>query len=323
MFRGRPLPVVTDLSGGFPVPGVLTPLDGSRFGEFALPYAADIADRTRSSLHLVHAHVPDPRNRRPEPATLPVSSPAPWEQRLRARQGYLTDAVRRFGLEVGSATALLAEEGVPTTIRRHAEALGSDLIVMSTHGRTGLDRLWLGSVADTVARSTRIPVLLVRPRWARRSSGGLSGIKRVLVPLDTDGVGEEILDPVMRLGEPLGWRFVLLHVVSTRLLLGARPYPIHVQNLDRERRRGREYLHAVASEFHSRGLSAEVRVVEATAPDRAILRLSRSGEVDMVAMASHGRGGLTRAVLGSVADRVLAGTALPVLLGGGRGPAVH
>lgn len=302
------------------MPGVLTPLDGSRFGEFAIPYAADIADRTRSNLHLVHAHVPDPRNRRPDLPALPASPSrprSPFQQRLRARQSYLADAVRRFGLEVGSATALLAEDGVPMTIRRHAETLETDLIVMSTHGRTGMDRIWLGSVADTVTRSTHIPVLLVRPRWARRSSGRLSRVKRVLVPLDTAGVGEAILDPVMDLGEALGWRFLLLHVVPTRLLLGARAYPIHIQNLDRDRRRGREYLHAVAARFRSKGLSAEVRVVEDRAPDRAILRAARSGDVDMVAMASHGRGGLTRMVLGSTADRILAGTELPVLLGGG------
>lgn len=309
------------------MPGsVLTPLDGSRFGEFVLPCAAGIADRARWSLHLVHAHVPDPRSRKQRLPTPPgpVRGGRPgWERELDARRGYLSSVVRRFGLQVGSTAALLAEEGIPGTIRSHAESLGTDLIVMSTHGRTGLHRLWLGSVADVLVRTTRIPVLLVRPERTSRAPGRLADINRVLVPLDTAGVAEEILEPAMELGRAMGWRFLLLHVVPTRLLVGARPYPVHADDLDLRRRRGREYLHGVASRFRRRGLVADVRVVEGASPDRAILGVAESEDVDLVAMATHGRGGVTRAILGSVTDGVVAGTSLPVLLGGGGDGTVH
>lgn len=322
-----PAPDPDRFAGESFVPGtVLTPLDGSRFAEFVLPCAAAIADRARWSFHLVHAHVPDPKKRGAGLPALPPSvrpEETGCQRVLHARQSYLTSVVRRFRLEVDSASALMAEEGIPGTIRRHAETLGTDLIVMSTHGRTGLHRLWLGSVADSLVRSTRIPVLLVRPERTSRSPARLAEIDRVLVPLDTAGVGERILAPVMELGQALGWRFLLLHVVPTQLLVGARPYPIHAHDLEQGRRRGREYLHGVAARFRRRGLTVDVRVVEDSAPDRAILRTVEGEDVDLVAMASHGRGGVTRAILGSVTDRVLSGTSRPVLLGGCGETAVH
>ncbi len=309
------------------MPGsVLTPLDGSRFGELALPFAAAIADRTRWSLHLLHVHIPDPRNRRlalPAPRTVAEDPVHPVEEHLQARRAYLDGAARRFGLQVGSSSALLAEdEGVAGAIRRYAEESGIELIVMSTHGRTGVDRLWLGSVTDALVRATDVPVLLVRPGDGERTPCRLGDVERVLVPLDATPVGEHILEPVMKLGAALGWRFVLLHVVPTQVLFGARSYPLQAGDVIERRRKGVEYVRGVASRFREQGLSVEARIVNEEAPARAILRTAESGKIDLVAMASHGRGGLTRAILGSVADRVISGTALPVLLGGG-GSTVH
>lgn len=300
---------------------VLTPLDGSRFGEAALPFASAISDHTGWNLHLLHVHVPDPRHRKLLPA---IPSQGPWSGRdqfdwaLRAREAYLEGTVERYGLRVGSMTALKAgKEGVSSTIRRHAEALSTDLIVMTTHGRTGAERFWLGSVADALARATAVPVFLVRTTSEGLARRGMSEVRRVLVPLDASPVGERILGPVLQLAPVLDWRVRLLHVVPTRILFGARSYPLLAGDIVERHRRGTEYLRGVAAQFRDRGVPVEIEVIEGDDPTRAIVEAAHEGETDLVAMASHGRGGLTRAILGSVTDGVLSRSSLPLLVGGG------
>ena len=301
---------------------VLTPLDGSRFGEAALPFASAISDQTGWDLHLLHVHVPDPRDRKVHPAISGDRTPglrnrSDWA--LRAREAYLEGTVERHGLRVGSMTALRAErEGVSSTIRRHAEALQSDLIVMSTHGRTGVERFWLGSVADALARATAVPVFLVRT-MSEGTTGqpGMGGVRRALVPLDGSPVGEQILEPMLRLAPSLGWTVRLLHVVPTRILFGARSYPLLAGDIVERHRRGVEYLRGVAARFGERDVPVETEVLEGDDPSRAIVDAAREWEADLVAMASHGRGGLTRAILGSVTDGVLSRSSLPLLVGGG------
>ncbi|MFP3948415.1 MAG: universal stress protein [Gemmatimonadota bacterium] len=300
---------------------VLTPLDGSRFGEAALPFASAISDKTGWELHLLHVHIPDPRYRKVLPAVPPAGfrhGPYRSDWALRAREAYLEGTVERHGLRVGSMTALRAErEGVSSTIRRHAEALQSDLIVMSTHGRTGVERFWLGSVADALARATAVPVFLVRTTSEGISGPQVSRVHQVLVPLDASPVGEKILDPVLRLAPSLGWRVRLFHVVPTRILFGARSYPLLAGDIVERHGRAVEYLRGVATRFRERDVPVEIEVVEGDQPSRIIVDAAREWEADLVAMASHGRGGLTRAILGSVTDRVLSRSSLPLLVGGG------
>lgn len=303
------------------MPGhVLTPLDGSRFGEAALPFASAISNQAGWDLHLLHVHVPDPRRRKVR-AGRGVAGLLPGEGMdwaLRAREAYLEGAAERFGLQLGSMAALQAgREGVSSTIRRHAESLSTDLIVMSTHGRTGVERFWLGSVADALARGTHVPVFLVRTMDQGRSHHRMSQVRRVLVPLDASPVGEQILGPVLQLAPILGWRVRLLHVVPTRILFGARSYPLLAGDIVQRHRQATEYLRGVGTRFRERDVPVDIEVVEREDPSRAIVEEAHRDEADLVAMASHGRGGLTRAILGSVTDGVLSRSSLPLLLGGG------
>lgn len=303
---------------------VLTPLDGSRFGEAALPFASAISDHVGWSLHLLHVHVPDPRYRKIR-SGLSAGARGRHERfdwALRAREAYLEGTVERHGLNVGSMAALEADpKGVSSTIRRHADQLSTDLIVMSTHGRTGVERFWLGSVADALARATAVPVFLVRTTPDGPSRRQMSQVRRVLVPLDTSPVGEKILDPVLQLAPALGWNVHLLHVVPTRILFGARTYPLLAGDIVQRHRQGTEYLRGVATRFRDRGVPVTIEVVERDDPSRAIVERAGDIEADLVAMASHGRGGLTRAILGSVTDGVISRSSLPLLVGGGG--AVH
>lgn len=301
---------------------VLTPLDGTPFGEFALPWATNIARAAGWSLHLVHARVPDPHKVRPGLGGLTSSRPPdPW--RLGSRVGYLDAVADRWGLVPGSTAALLADTGVPDAIRRHAEDLGDTrLIVMSTHGRVGLDRLWMGSVSDTLVRSTRIPVLLVRPdRMGEAAPEGV--VRRVLVPLDGGELGESILEPLLELGPPLAWSFLLLHAVTPTSGNGEPRRPGRLYETLHRRRLVSGYLERIAHLFRRRGLDVRTRVVESDSWRRAIVRIAQRGETDLIAMATHGTGGLTRAILGSTVDRVLAASSVPMLLSASGVVVVH
>lgn len=300
---------------------VLTPLDGSRFAEAAIPFASAIASRAGWNLHLLHVHIPDPRLEK-------VRSAAPrreegWARKgrdraLEARRAYLEGTVERYGLRVGSLSALDAGgEGIPSTICRYAEELSSNLIVMSTHGRTGVERVWLGSVADALSRATCVPVLLVRSAAEGARLRSMARVRQVLIPLDTSPVAERILPRVLHLGSLLAWSVRLLHVVPTRILFGARSYPLMAGDLMERHRRATEYLRGVAARFEERDIPVETMVVEDEDPARAIVSAAEEHGVDLVAMASHGRGGLTRAILGSVTDGILSRSRLPLLLGGG------
>lgn len=300
---------------------VLTPLDGTRFAEAALPFASAIASRAGWNLHLLHVHIRDPRTDK-VPLAVPRHGKG-WARRggdraLEARRAYLEGTVERYGLRVGSLSALDAGgDGIPTAICRYAEDLSSDLIVMSTHGRTGVERLWLGSVADALSRATCVPVLLVRSVAEGGRLRSMAQVREALVPLDTSPVAERILPRVLHLGSLLGWSVRLLHVVPTRILFGARSYPLMAGDLMERRRRGEEYLRGVARRFEEKGIPVETMVVEDEDPARAIVSAAEEHGVDLVAMASHGRGGLTRAILGSVTDGILSRSRLPLLLGGG------
>jgi nucleotide-binding universal stress UspA family protein len=147
---------------------IVVPLDGSRFAEGALPYAQMLAEHSGGQIELVriavhpssYVYVSDPATL----ATLYDSDRAHCEE-------YLQKVAAR--LQEASATPVsvaVLEGPVADAILDHAEATNADLIVMSTHGRSGMERWLLGSVAEKVVRSARVPVMLIRPPAA--SSAG-------------------------------------------------------------------------------------------------------------------------------------------------------
>src|SRR5262249_16119135 len=138
---------------------VLVPLDGSRFGEQALPLALSIAQRANISVDLVTVHVPL--------AGMFAETAAGFESTLNPRileqqRAYLdgvSDRVR--AVSTAHVRSVLLDGTVAETIRAHAQTTKADLIVMTTQGRGPLSRFWLGSVADRLVRRSPIPVLLV------------------------------------------------------------------------------------------------------------------------------------------------------------------
>ncbi len=299
---------------------VLVPLDGSSFGEHALPLASKIARRAGASLHLARVH-----QSLPPPFAVGAGFVDEVDLALKSRENAsLQDAARRLDCESSRrlTTELLVGE-VATALS--ARAADTDLVVMSTHGRGPLGRFWLGSVADQLIRVLPVPVLLVRPRESLPDFSREPACKRMLLPLDGTPLAEQIIEPALEVGTLLGSSFTLVRVVKPALVgdyvpEGGTFAGMTDSLLDRlsELQRGvereaRSYLEAVAGRLAGRGLSVQTRVLVEEQPAAGILREAET-DADVIALATHGRRGLPRLLLGSVADKLVRGCTLPVLL---------
>jgi nucleotide-binding universal stress UspA family protein len=295
---------------------ILVPLDRSPFAEAALPSARWIASRTGARLHLFLAH-------QPVPVLVGVA------EALASAPGADLEAIQRERSYLARAAALLEQtEGKPVQanvgegpagaeIVDEAARIGADLIVMSTHGRGALGRLWLGSVADHVVRHVNIPILLVRP-GEPDSAGDAPEIRGILVPLDLSPLSRTILDPLIEFASAARAPVTLLHVVSLRAQTVAPgvPYPVAEDPslLDVQRAHAECQLEMVAGELRLRGIVVSTRVVIASHPAAGILDTLAGPGADLVAMATHGEGGLRRLLLGSVTSQVIRGAAKRILV---------
>jgi nucleotide-binding universal stress UspA family protein len=301
---------------------ILVPLDGSRFGEQALPYALTIARRAGARVELIHVHTP----LEDAYAEMPILNTTLGERVREEARHYL----RSLGQDLNAQTQLrvttaFKEGPVPKTIRDHVEEQGFDLVVLTTHARGAFGRFWLGSIADTLVREVRAPLLLVPPAERPLPRLGQFAPEQVLIPLDGSPLAEEILPAALSLGRLFGASYTLLRVIQP--LLSVPPIPLGspgsfaevaraeaqaVEKIHEELRvQAKEYLDTLAAPLQQEGLSVRTLVATEDQPAQGIL--NRSG-VDLIAMATHGRRGLNRFFRGSVADKVLRGSPVPVLV---------
>ncbi len=141
---------------------IIVPLDGSERSEAILPYARKLAHDATAEIVLLHVLV----EAAPElnvPAVSPLSPPAMDQERQIEAAGYLKSITSKLEKEGSCVTYLLRQGGVAETILGVAHDMEAQMIAMSTHGRTGMQRLLLGSIAEQVVHDSPIPVLLFRP----------------------------------------------------------------------------------------------------------------------------------------------------------------
>jgi nucleotide-binding universal stress UspA family protein len=294
---------------------ILLPLDGSAFSEHALPTALDLARQLNARLHLVQVHEPPvPLVGGPNPAVDAEVGATVREQ----EEEYLRSVANRCMERAGVATrSELLDGPVATALAAYIQELGIDLVVMTTHGRSGISRAWVGSVADAVVRRSAAPVLLLRPRDGGGAPEEFS-TNHVLVPLDGSPLAEGILGPAAAIARLGNARFTLLRIVAP-LQVSAEPSHPAVLSQDPSvvraaAEQAHAYLEQVAATLRRTGLQVDTAVQVHAVAAVAILDYAATSAVDLVAMATHGRGGWSRVALGSVADKVMRGMLLPVLL---------
>lgn len=303
---------------------ILVPLDGSTFGEHALPLALTLAKSAKAKLTLLHVHAPLKAVYLEGAAFLDESI----EDDIKKQQQTYLQMVKDRLQDIAECEieTRLAEGEIASTIASQASAHGNDLVIMTTHGRGTMGRFWLGSVADELIRQVPMPLLLVRPHEDKVDLSKGAEIKHILISLDGSDLAEHIIEPAISMGEMLGADYTLVRIIKPVMPLDA---PVEaatatqavqaiLQKVDAIQQQlqdeAKQYLEKIAEKLRKRGLSVTTRVDVEDQPGLAIVKESQRPDVDMVALETHGRSGLSRLFLGSTADKVVRGVDVPVLL---------
>jgi nucleotide-binding universal stress UspA family protein len=277
---------------------ILVPLDGSTLAQRALPYAARLARGSARPLLLVRVLSPRPA----------WGEPLVQEPEASADLNANAEPLRAEGLAVRTVVTSTLRGDLAQAILEIAQSHGCGLIVMSTHGRSGLGRWIYGSVADEVLRHASMPIVLV-PATSNRQWRENEAL-RVLVPFDGSTFAEAALEPMLA-SIPDVVRDVLLLRVVVPARGGAAAYMF--EDLPSELENARESLEKVAETLRNRGWAVRVQVVLGSVA-ASVTDVARRESIDLVGMATHGRSGLARLALGSAATETLQLATMPVLV---------
>lgn len=295
------------------IPGILVPLDGSPLAEQALPYAQALLAPGAALTLLGVAEETEPISTLWEP---PLVS---FEDRQGMLEQQIYDGLSRAEATLQGARPpvhLLVARGDPADqIVRVAAGRQVDLIAMSTHGRGALGRWVFGSVADRVARSATVPVLLVRPSPGEPRP---IAIRRVIVPLDGSALADNALPVAQALAARLNIPLHLFTAIDIMRLVPTAFGPIvafdadvYQETLAQLESGAAATLGEASERMQGSGLRISSQVVQGS-PFAAIADAVQDG--DLIVMTSHGRGGVRRWVLGSVAEKLVREAPAPVIL---------
>lgn len=262
---------------------LLIPLDGSEEGMAALEAVSPLARRPGARVTLLH-----------------VAEDSGDSERARRVLAEAGEKLRAEGVPVSlSVRGGRAADGILAAV----EEEGADLIAMTTHGRTGLRRLVLGSVTEEVLRRSSVPVLTCRPG----APGG--AWKTIVVALDGTAPAEEVLPDAAALAEGLGAELHLVRVALPILIAsGAELVPGVLLEED-----PKPYLQSVSGRLAALGVAARPVPLEGRAAGE-IARYAREAGAGLVCLTTRGRRGAGRVLLGSIAEEVVRHAPCPVLV---------
>lgn len=288
---------------------ILVPLDGSPLSARALAYAMPVAEQHNARLHLLHVAAP---------STQPFVHLARPTRDPSVDDAWLAEdrkAVERIAKRARKQTAVSIEVEfrsgrAAAEIATYARENRIGLIVMCTHGKGGFERLWLGSVTDAVLRDLPAPLLLVRgARGVSAPEPGAALFPRVLVALDGSPNAERALDAVAAFVGQTPVSLTLLSVLNPVMAMGAKSFPSPA-----ERDLCAEYLEPLAQRHRTPTRAVEVETAVTANVGRGIVAHAAKHDASLIALATQGLSGVQRAVVGSVADKLIRTAPMPVLV---------
>ena len=293
---------------------ILVPLDGSKTAEKILTCARYLAAKFKIPLELltaidiaeIGAHMSAENTRHLD--TMITDGLRRSESYLRTVAGTFHDVEVKYTVEKGRPADVIIEKGA---------ADKAMMIAMATHGRSGLDRFLLGSVAEKVLRGSANPLLLVRASKDAKAEE-TAGFQTIIVPLDGSEVAERILPAVADIAKVLASAVVLFRAYHIPYTAYAGDEGVYAVNYDEViagiRDEAKEYLEKKVAEVRSSGIEkVSCLAKEGLAADE-IIALGNQTPDALIAMCSHGRSGVKRWVLGSVAETVVRHSNDPVLV---------
>jgi len=282
---------------------IMVPVDGSPFSREAVLQGLRIASQSGATLRLVRVGTSSVLAGGPE-------SFAVENETLRRIQAAELGDLYSIAAECRAhstvtVTASLQRGPIVDALVGYAKRQNVDLIVMRSHSRKGFARAWFGSVADALIRESGIPVLVVKaPSVATALESGFH-YNRILVPLDGSLLAEQSIEPAVSLARIDGASITLLMVLPSSNRPGGETASAIGNAPAKDVTSAKCYLDSCLSSEFDRSIRVTRKVVLSDDVPKAILIAAESAEADLIAIATHGRGALTRARVGSVADRVV------------------
>jgi nucleotide-binding universal stress UspA family protein len=305
---------------------IMVPLDATGDSEQALPYALRLAELEQATVALVHVSTP-PTSLAMSFATAGAEGYAAAmnedviteiERQAERRLSALANEIEQV-TPVRAEMVLLDDPDVGRALSDYIEKADPELIVMTTHDRTRLERWLLGSMAASLVRRLAAPTLLVKAAEERVPLTQRVTIDHILVPLDGSELSRAILPHVRVMALLTGARVTLFTVIEPAIIAPPTGMPGAISTIIPNEADASAALSAEAAELHDLGLTADAAVVVDPSPRRAILDYAEAQNVNLIAMSTHGRRGLAKLMAGSVAMEILHHSPIPMLMyrGGG------
>jgi nucleotide-binding universal stress UspA family protein len=276
---------------------ILIPLDGSELAEQAIPYVEQLAPKLKSEVIFITVCLPGD----------------PLEQALTE---YIERRAEKFQ-SLGVETRSLCIEGEPAaSIIDFSRKNDISLIVISTHGRTGVSHWPLGSIADKVVQMSHIPVFLVRSNHLGKTPADME-LQKILVTLDGSNFSEEILPYAENLAKSMNSQVTILRVIEPAKLPQLAAYmdreKFEKDFMDKLEREAERYLAKKKTVLEIKEVKVNSALLEGK-PVETILQYAEDKSINLIALSTHGFSGITKWAYGSVAARIIEGSNRPVLL---------
>jgi nucleotide-binding universal stress UspA family protein len=282
---------------------ILVPLDGSDLAEKALPYTKAIAKLKNSEVIL-----------------FAVSITPEGYRRDRLLKSYLDVNAKELDSQGIQVTTTVAYGEVAEEIIEFADKNKVDLIIISTHGYSGIKRWMLGSITQKVLYGTCAPVLLIKSKSPQIAK---IDFKKIMIPLDGSPFSETTFPYIEELAKGTETEILLLQVSESPVVpsYGLRPinptWEKYRDDLWSElQKQAGEYLEKIKTNLENKGLQVKTQVAKEEIGEvaQSIMQIAQKEEIDLIVMAAHGRTGVSRWVYGSVANRIVQESAEPILL---------
>ncbi len=296
---------------------IVVSLDGSELAENALAPAMAIAGAMASRaggepVKLILLRVVGP-------VALVAADPLLYDELMRMgideAQAYLNTVVASLKPERVTVEAHAATGSAASAIVQYAETSGVDLIVMSSHGRTGSSRWVYGSVAEKVLHHAPCATMIIRAHVGAPAFQN----RKLLVPLDGSSLAERALEPALAIAEAVGSDVALLRLTSSReplpesLTAGGENAAALDTAAAQERAEAEAYLQTLCAAHPNQRLTCAVETTSGDIAD-ALVTYAEAHDVALIVMSSHGRSGIGRWLHGSVAEKVLRGANCATLI---------
>jgi nucleotide-binding universal stress UspA family protein len=280
---------------------ILVPLDGSNLAELALPYAEELAAALGSEVVLLY-----------------VSEPAESHYR-RMHQLYIEEMGGQMRKKIKKVSPVVLTGKPAEEIVGYAEKNDIGLIIITSHGRSGILSWATGSVANKVLQATTVPLLLIRCTKTQPKELPKCRLDRILLPLDGSAAGEAAVAYVQELMVRLGSEVILFGVVPAGQHIrsvGGLDYILYPEaQLAVFKREAGEYLDRIYQRLKDGKVRVELKVGDKSGDiAREILDFAEKNDVGLIAMSSHGHSGIERWVFGSIANKVVQASKVPVLM---------